>query len=560
MPSDSLPASGSSTSRSNPDVRRAVEVMEGEISMFSEIMGKINDLFAEVRDYRERNDLRLEQVEEAMRHREAVAQEAPLASDNDDRLRERDEVIRQLRDQLQEQRQELDSVRQELQEARGLHHNHTTRGSERDPNLQNSYRQSLRQDMEFQESQSLATATTRPVSEVLSRPVPNGGMPPVPSTTNRMQDMPLPLPCNRPPVPDSARHQMYPPQPQWDQMPASSHQNLPPSQSSSGIVNYVLSKETVPHFRGDAPASQPLRKNQEVEGWIRAIENIVKPPTSEAYIQAARASCRGAAELLVNSPLFDSIGDWQSFKAALRNKFRGTYTSADFYKVLYEIRMSTTQAPMDFFLQLEGNVYQGYRDHPEAVGDPSQLVKRVFLSGLPTWLRDFLALKEDGSPSQIAEAAQRIWNSRHGIHHSSYQSTGPDQFTQHSSQPPRTRDVYAMTVSAPLPSHQPTLPVPDHHKWCVYHQLPTHNTSECRARGRREASSPLTSRRCYECRNPGHFARECPFRQSQGSDALQTPGRDETGGMYQGPDSLPGSSRRSESPRLCRTTTRATQC
>lgn len=63
----------------------------------------INEFFAEVRDYRKRNDLRLEQVEEAMRHREEVAQEAPSACDDDDRLRERDEIIRQLRDQLQEQ-------------------------------------------------------------------------------------------------------------------------------------------------------------------------------------------------------------------------------------------------------------------------------------------------------------------------------------------------------------------------------------------------------------------------------------------------------------------------
>lgn len=100
--------------------------------------------------------------------------------------------------------------------------------------------------------------------------------------------------------------------------------------------------------------------------------------------------------------------------------------------------MSTAQALMDFFFQLQGNVYQGYSYHPEAVGDPSQLVKKVFLSGLPTWMRGFLALKEDGSPPQS------FW---HAIHHTSYLSTGPEQFTQRSSQPPCTYDVYSITVS-----------------------------------------------------------------------------------------------------------------
>jgi len=134
-----------------------------------------------------------------------------------------------------------------------------------------------------------------------------------------------------------------------------------------------------------------LKRNQEIEGWIRAVENIVKPPTSEAYIQAARANCRGPAELIINSPLFDNINEWEAFKAALRSKFRGTYTSSDFFKVLYENRMLPGQAPMDYYLQLEGSVYQGYRDHRDAIGDPTELVRRVFLSAIPAWLHDFLA-------------------------------------------------------------------------------------------------------------------------------------------------------------------------
>lgn len=46
---------------------------------------------------------------------------------------------------------------------------------------------------------------------------------------------------------------------------------------------YVFTKKKAPHF-WDVLASQLLKRNQEVEGRIWAIENIVKPPTSEAYI------------------------------------------------------------------------------------------------------------------------------------------------------------------------------------------------------------------------------------------------------------------------------------
>ncbi|ROT73427.1 hypothetical protein C7M84_008092 [Penaeus vannamei] len=156
---------------------------------------------------------------------------------------------------------------------------------------------------------------------------------------------------------------------------------------------------------------KPLEE-KEIEGWVCSIENLVKPPTSEAFIQAARANCRGPADLIINSPLFDYMQDWDTFKTALRTKFRGTYTAADFYKVLYENKMSAGQAPMDFYQQLEGSVYQGYRDHKEAIGDPSELIRRVFLSGIPPWLRDFLALKKT-APSRLAEAE----NSRNGIRH-----------------------------------------------------------------------------------------------------------------------------------------------
>lgn len=37
-------------------------------------------------------------------------------------------------------------------------------------------------------------------------------------------------------------------------------------------VEYVMYKESVPHFKADTPASQPLRRNQVVESWLRQIK------------------------------------------------------------------------------------------------------------------------------------------------------------------------------------------------------------------------------------------------------------------------------------------------
>jgi len=155
-------------------------------------------------------------------------------------------------------------------------------------------------------------------------------------------DLPRPLPRSRPSTPEPPVQPAHYPNnlnvPEFSHAP--SYGRLASSQGPSQTVSYVLARETVPHFKGDTSASLPLKRNQEIEGWIRSIENLVKPPTSESFIQAARASCRGPADLIINSPLFDFIRDWDTFKAALRSKFRGTYTAADFYKVLYENRMA----------------------------------------------------------------------------------------------------------------------------------------------------------------------------------------------------------------------------
>ncbi|ROT64101.1 hypothetical protein C7M84_017975 [Penaeus vannamei] len=347
------------------------------------------------------------------------------------------------------------------------------------------------------------------------------------------------------------------------------------SRALTPAVSYVVARESVPHFKGDTSASQPLKRNQDVEAWIRSIENLVKPPTDEAYIQAARANCRGPAELIINSPLFDFIRDWETFKASLRTKFRGTYTSADFYKVLYENRMSSVQAPMDFYLQLEGHVYQGYRDHREAIGDPSELVRRVFLSGIPSWLRDFLAVKDDCSPMQLAETAQRIWNSRNGIRHeSATRHQSPNEFRldddrdhrHYPDRPPRARDLYACPIAAQVDRVKTPQLIPPRDPWCSFHGTATHNTSECRAasyvtsaRNRPHPSRDIT---CYRCRRSGHMARQCPFPSGQQGEAPSPAGGVPEGGsnFHQYADRNHNvSDSHVEFPRVVRTASRGTQ-
>lgn len=109
--------------------------------------------------------------------------------------------------------------------------------------------------------------------------------------------------------------------------------------------------------------------------------------------------------------------------------------------------------------------------------DIPQLICRVFLSGLPSWLRNFLAVRDDGSPMQLAEAAQRIWNSRNGIQHEttpSCQMSMDDSGDHFPERPPRSQDVYAYPVA-----EGSSQLVPEHRYWCEHHKSVTHNTSEC---------------------------------------------------------------------------------
>ncbi|XP_069987666.1 arginine and glutamate-rich protein 1-like [Penaeus vannamei] len=105
---------------SNPDVREAVQMMVTEVTMFDQIMEKINSLVAEVREYKEQNDARLQRHEEALEHRMqegTLDQEQPADSNlhqPQERELDQEDPVQQLRRQLEERNRELEETRLQL--------------------------------------------------------------------------------------------------------------------------------------------------------------------------------------------------------------------------------------------------------------------------------------------------------------------------------------------------------------------------------------------------------------------------------------------------------------
>jgi len=258
--------------------------------------------------------------------------------------------------------------------------------------------------------------------------------------------------------------------------------------STPSPVEFVLYKDVVPPFKAETPASQPLKRNQEVESWLRHIENATQPRTDDAYIRAARSSCRGTADLIVNSPIFDGIASWVDFKEKLRVKFRGTCSSTDFFNHLSNYRLAPGQAPIDFFVSIESVVYQGVRDYPRSVGMPDELIRRVFLQGLPQWLREALALKEEDPLQALIDAAQRCWS----VRMSNVKSMGSQG---------KPNDETSRARKSPM--------------YCSFHNSHTHNTKDCR--GRQVTPGSNDSLKCYTCNEAGHLSRNCPFSTAHGT-------------------------------------------
>ena len=265
--------------------------------------------------------------------------------------------------------------------------------------------------------------------------------------------------------------------------------------SPTSMVQYVVKKESIHIFKADTPASQPLKRNQEVERWLRAIEMLTQPNSDQQLIYAAKTHCSGPADLLINSTLFDHVTSWGTFKAMIREKFRGTCTWQEFNRVITGMRLKYDQAPLDFFLEIEGFIYQGVRDYPRMLSDPEDTIKHVFLEGLPPRLRDFVRAREDDRVKVLVELAQRVWDAkRQEESEASYGAPGGMARRGQQFPEARHRQVAAS-------------------QWCRFHKSSGHDTSECMV-GRVI---------CRICRRVGHFARECTFQGAQVEEEAPAP-------------------------------------
>jgi len=540
---------------SNPEVGQAVRVMEAEISVMEQLCDRVDDLITKRMDQIQRNaDIFLQRTADELTKRivdmeqRYTGQGESSGAERPDRDLVQDTTRRYIAPQVfgrdEGDRIGTDNASRDVPETRGISGSNVNgpacdygRVTESSPAHEDTLASLQRRLAELEGELQGERSRRRRAEQQLSNASLSG-------------NEGLPQGSGEPRLPSRGGHNL------------SRHSEpvtcSPPVTAPNQGISYIMTRETVPHFRGEAPASNPLKRNQEIESWIRAIENIVRPSSSDSYIRSARANCRGRAEAIINSECFDRIEDWSVFKQHLRRKFRGTYSAADFFKVLYDQTMGDTQAPMDYFLQIEGSVYQGCRDHREAIGEPSELVRRVFLSGIPFWMRDFLVLKEDCSAMQLAETAQRLWNNRHGIKHGLP--------SDHHSQDPRRHDPYIRQnrIAAPVAAVGSNcipqgLPAPN--IWCEYHRSSGHSTGQCIALGNAKRAQPFQSTVCYRCRREGHMARNCPFLQGQGSSVPSSSGirnKRDNSNEY-GHTNSSSSDSSSECPGEARTASRGTQ-
>ncbi|ROT69916.1 hypothetical protein C7M84_011874 [Penaeus vannamei] len=214
-------------------------------------------------------------------------------------------------------------------------------------------------------------------------------------------------------------------------------------------------------------------KNQELEARLRAAEDRDRPA----------ASPPPPAPL----PIFNVVVDKESIPP-----FRGDTPAAqplvatrkflhDPERVQDDHHTGTTR----FLSTARGIVYQGVRDYPDVVGNPEPLLKRLFLQGLPLWLREYLAIIDELPLDRLVETAQRIWNTRTGV--------------------ARTEPLADRHPPRPLRAVAPVEEPPEHRRtrWCSYHRTSRHDNTECRYRPRRLA--------CFRCQQEGHLVKDCPF-------------------------------------------------
>ncbi|ROT84516.1 hypothetical protein C7M84_022276 [Penaeus vannamei] len=332
-------------------------------------------------------------------------------------------------------------------------------------------------------------------------------------------------------------------------------------------LHWPVGRDEVPIFCGETPASQGIQRSQELESWISSIELSTRPATSEAYMAwhgMARSRVSGYAWSVLISPVFASIQDWVSFKAQLRDQFRGVATAQHFYDMLDQARVTVGQGPLDFFRSVELAVQQGVRDYSQDIGNAEGLMQRTFREGLPGWLRGQLLWHDFPSARKMAEKCKAVWDSVVGARHTLPDVHGLLRMGRSSSlwpPQPSTRDRMVLglyhpgqypdattpglefyedlLLQAALVGRTPASAVPDtgsqpartpaatsprrwsprtmgsrQRPWCGYHRMEGHHTSDCRAR----------RGRCYNCGETGHLRATCPFGQGRSGGVSQLAG------------------------------------
>lgn len=305
-----------------------------------------------------------------------------------------------------------------------------------------------------------------------------------------------------------------------------------PSTGTTGPTNILV--KDIPTFTGETPAMQAMKRNQEVEVWIRTIEHRFRDAMDEDKIAAAKAHCRGRADNIVNSPVFDGVHSWIEFAAKLRSKFKVACSAAAIFDLLQKMSMKNGQSPADFHLDLESLVYAGYREHERAFGDPEEVVRRYFVQGIPNWLRELLITCKNAPINLLVEAAQEGWELRVGTRQSQggtrvsrteepkrweqqvYEASWEkgDEARAEQSTPDRSRYVREERVRTPprgrrtLTPERPYTPPRDRRRRSPESMWTTQSARE-------ERRLPPT---CWSCGYRGHVMRWCPFSKPRGEE------------------------------------------
>ena len=258
-------------------------------------------------------------------------------------------------------------------------------------------------------------------------------------------------------------------------------QSVSATNRSVRVVN--SEKDLVPIFEAKVPSTQPLKRNAEVEHWLRRLE-LLDPEADDAFrIRQAKVYSKGQAEVIINSEVFACITDWSEFKKLIRKKFRGTCTSSEFFKFLQEKKLSENLSPKDLYLDIETCVLQGKSDYPSAFGDSNELIRRTFLQALPFWLKELVAPYEDAELEFLVDSTTRIWNYRLERRVANDHAFS----TASTSESATTAGAYAQNVP-----------------YCAYHRFKGHSTVSCRKKP--------DGRNCWTCGSENHKRKECPFR------------------------------------------------